>query len=472
MSQSLSPALQQNVPEDACGEKHLQPARLFCEDDQATLCDKCFLAQEHQNHVVCGVQEVAEHYRKLFQELLTTLKAKLEAANSLLAEEQERMAMVQEEEQNFKDVIESEYEMMFRLMTEEKGTRFQNLQGCVFSPNLREASLSQLMEFATELEEKLQETLQQAVKRVSKKMVELTNKRNHWLLNKKKKMLLQGLDSLGRENMRKLQASEGRLSEQICSLQKTTAELEKKCGEAASVLLKDARDCLERIGGPLLLQCLEPAQITDPSLCQIPGMSKMLEAFQRPITLDRQTAHPYLVLSEDLRSVRLRNVQLERPGNPGRFDFRASVLGVESFTSGRHYWEVDVENATKWQLGVYGDFVSRKGIVPKASGDKVLLMGSMMGTDYTFWVFPSLKRVSLGQQMHKLGVFLDYKYGQISFYDVSKRLLIYNFSRLVFQGALRPIFSLCFPNGDTNSDTLSICLPNISRNVTVSSQSS
>ncbi|XP_066093594.1 probable E3 ubiquitin-protein ligase TRIML2 [Saccopteryx bilineata] len=441
MSQKLSPALQQNIPEDACGEKHLQPARLFCEDDQATLCDKCFLAREHQNHVVCGVQEVAENYRKLFQELLIPLKAKLEAANSLLAEEQERMAMVQEEEQNFKDVIESEYEMMFRLMTEEKGTRFQNLQGCVFSPNLREANLSQLMEFATELEEKLQETLQ-------------------------------GLDSLGRENMRKLQASEVRLSEQICSLQKTTAELEKKCGESASVLLKDARNCLERIGGPLLLQCLEPAQITDPSLCQIPGMSKVLEALQRPITLDRQTAHPYLVLSEDLRSVRLRNVQLERPGNPGRFDFRASVLGVESFTSGRHYWEVDVENATKWQLGVYGDFVSRKGIVPKASGDKVLLMGSMMGTDYTFWVFPSLKRVSLGQQMHKVGVFLDYKCGQISFYDVSKRLLIYNFSRLVFQGALRPIFSLCFPNGDTNSDTLSICLPNISSNVTVSSQSS
>ncbi|KAM8784438.1 putative E3 ubiquitin-protein ligase TRIML2 [Rhynchonycteris naso] len=437
MSQTLRPRLQQDIPEDACREEHLQPARLFCEDDQATLCDKCFLAQGHQNHAVRGVQEVAENYRKLFQELLTTLKAKLEAAKSLLAEEQERM----EEEQNFKGVIESEYEMMFWLMTEENGTKFQNLQGCVFNPNLRETNLSQLMEFAKELEEKFQETLQ-------------------------------GLDSLGRENMNKLHASEVRLSEQICSLQKITAELEKKCGESTSVLLKGARDCLERIGGSLLLDCLEPAQLTDPSLCQIPGMSKMLEMLQRPITLDCQTAHPYLVLSEDLRSLRLRNVQLDIPGNPSRFDFRASVLGVESFTSGRHYWEVDVENATKWQLGVYGDFISRKGVVPRASGDKVLLMGSMMETDYTFWVFPSLKRVSLGQQMHKVGVFLDYKYGQISFYDVTKRLLIYNFSRLVFQGALRPIFSLCFPNGDTNSDTLRICLPNVPCNVTVSSQSS
>lgn len=189
--------------------------------------------------------------------------------------------------------------------------------------------------------------------------------------------------------------------------------------------------------------------------------------------MDPKTAHPCLVLSEDLRSVRLRNAQQDVPGTPGRFVFGATVLGVESFTSGRHYWEVDVEKATKWQLGVSEVSASRHGALPTNSGNKVLLMCSLMGTSYTFWAFPPLKRVSLrGEQMHKVGVFLDREYGQISFYDVTNRSLIYNFSSLTFRGALRPIFSLCIPSGVTNSDSLSLCLPPVSScDVTVSPQS-
>lgn len=187
-----------------------------------------------------------------------------------------------------------------------------------------------------------------------------------------------------------------------------------------------------------------------------------------PITLDHRTAHPCLVLSEDLRSVRLRNVQQDMSGHPERFDFSAAVLGVESFTSGRHYWEVDVEKATQWQLGIYGGFAYRND-----SRDKVLLTGTMMGTDYIFWTFPPLRRVSLRERVHSVGVFLNYEYGQVSFYDVTNRSLIYNFSGLTFQGALRPIFSLCVPNGRMNSDSLSICLPHVSFcNGTVSPQSS
>ncbi|XP_008144485.2 probable E3 ubiquitin-protein ligase TRIML2 [Eptesicus fuscus] len=413
-----------SIPGDAACRDHLEPLLLFCEDDQVTLCRQCFLSQEHRNHVVRGVHEAAEDFRKLFRELLSTLKQKLEAAKSLLAEEQENMGLVQAEEQNFKEMVKSEYKMMIRLVIEENEMNFQNLQGYTFNPHLREANWSPLMKLTAELEEKYQETLQR-------------------------------LNRLGRENVNKLQESEVRLYEQIVSLHGVTAELEKKCGEPSLVLLKDAR-ALELSGVSLLCQGLEPARITDPSLCRTPGPSKMLELFQRPITLDPKTANSCLVLSEDLRSIRLGNVQQEVPGNPEIFDFSASVLGVESFTSGRHYWEVDVEKATNWQLGIFEDSAAR--LMHKG---KILLMGSRMGTKYTFWVFPPLKGIYLEEQIHKVGVFLDYKYGQISFYDVTKRLLIYNFSGLVFKGALRPVFSLCSPNEGTNSDSLSICLPDV-----------
>ncbi|XP_062069706.1 probable E3 ubiquitin-protein ligase TRIML2 [Lepus europaeus] len=429
MSKRLSPQVQNNTADDASCEAHLEALQLFCDDDQITLCSKCFQSQEHKHHVVYGVQEAAEYYRKLLHEMLNALKEKLEVAKSILADEQERMVMIQEEEQNFKGMIESEYRTRFQLWSEENDLNSRRLEAHMFDSNLREASLNQLTRFGTELEEKSQE-------------------------------MLQRLNDLGRENMNKLKESEARVSEQISKLQSITTELEKKCGESAFALLQDAKHFLER-SEALLLQCLEPAHITEMNLCHIKGMSKMLRALQRNITLDPETAHPCLVFSEDLRSVRCGSIQQDAPGNLGRFDFGATVLGVECFTSGRHYWEVDVEKATKWQLGVCRDSIQMKGSRTSAPGDRVLLMGAKMGTNYTFWVFPPLKKVSLRKQILKVGVFLDCKYGQISFYNVTEQSLIYNFSNLTLQGALKPMFSLCIPNGAMDLDSLTVCPPHI-----------
>ncbi|XP_063666145.1 probable E3 ubiquitin-protein ligase TRIML2 isoform X2 [Pan troglodytes] len=371
MSKRLSPQLQHNITEDTYCETHLEPTRLFCDVDQITLCSKCFQSQEHKHHMVCGIQEAAENYRKLFQEILNTSREKLEAAKSILTEEQERMAMIQR------------------------------------------------------------------------------------------------LGRVGRENMEKLKESEARASEQVRSLLKLIVELEKKCGEGTLALLKNAKYSLER-SKSLLLEHLEPAHITDLSLCHIRGLSSMFRVLQRHLTLDPETAHPCLALSEDLRTMRLRHGQQDGAGNPERLDFSAMVLAAESFTSGRHYWEVDVGKATRWQVGIYHSSADTKGSTARASGEKVLLTGSVMGTEWTLWVFPPLKRLFLEKKLDTVGVFLDCEHGQISFYNVTETSLIYNFSHCAFQGALRPVFSLCIPNGDTSPDSLTILQHGPSCDATVS----
>uniref|UniRef100_A0A2I3SHA2 Tripartite motif family like 2 n=2 Tax=Pan troglodytes TaxID=9598 RepID=A0A2I3SHA2_PANTR len=424
MSKRLSPQLQHNITEDTYCETHLEPTRLFCDVDQITLCSKCFQSQEHKHHMVCGIQEAAENYRKLFQEILNTSREKLEAAKSILTDEQERMAMIQEEEQNFKKMIESEYSMRLRLLNEECEQNLQRQQECVSDLNLRETLLNQVIKLATELEEMFQE-------------------------------MLQRLGRVGRENMEKLKESEARASEQVRSLLKLIVELEKKCGEGTLALLKNAKYSLER-SKSLLLEHLEPAHITDLSLCHIRGLSSMFRVLQRHLTLDPETAHPCLALSEDLRTMRLRHGQQDGAGNPERLDFSAMVLAAESFTSGRHYWEVDVGKATRWQVGIYHGSADAKGSTARVSGEKVLLTGSVMGTEWTLWVFPPLKRLFLEKKLDTVGVFLDCEHGQISFYNVTETSLIYNFSHCAFQGALRPVFSLCIPNGDTSPDSLTI----------------
>uniref|UniRef100_A0A8C8TCZ7 E3 ubiquitin-protein ligase TRIML2 n=1 Tax=Peromyscus maniculatus bairdii TaxID=230844 RepID=A0A8C8TCZ7_PERMB len=381
MSQKPMPSLLRSLTEEACCGTHLQPLQLFCDDDQVTLCSECFQSAEHKQHVVYGIQEAAEYYRKLLQETLGVLREKLEAAKSLLMEEQERMVVIQEDEQRFKDMIRTEYNMRFLLLTEELELCFLRLSVCESDLDLKDAHQNELRNFSAELNHEFQEMLQNA-----------------------------------------------------------------KC-------------YLERIES-LLLQSLKPAQITDLSSCLILRMNKTLLRFQRHITLDPDTAHPSLVLSEDLRSMRFGDIPHSVPDNPGRLDFSASVLGTESFNSGRHYWEVAVGQATQWQLGVC-DCTERKDSILQASGNKFLLMGSMMGADYTFWIFPPLRKVCLGKQMFQVGVFLDCGCGQVSFYNVTEQSFIYSFSDLTFQGAVTPIFSLCVPSGGVSSDSLTVCLPQI-----------
>ncbi|KYO21510.1 hypothetical protein Y1Q_0001697 [Alligator mississippiensis] len=63
------------------------------------------------------------------------------------------------------------------------------------------------------------------------------------------------------------------------------------------------------------------------------------------VSLDPDTAHPWLLLSANWKSVKWATKQQHLPQNPERFDTVSCVLGREGFTSGKHYWEVGVK---KW----------------------------------------------------------------------------------------------------------------------------
>ncbi|XP_020839073.1 erythroid membrane-associated protein isoform X2 [Phascolarctos cinereus] len=173
------------------------------------------------------------------------------------------------------------------------------------------------------------------------------------------------------------------------------------------------------------------------------------------VTLDPDTAHPKLLLSEDLRSVRLGDKRQDVPDNPKRFDFVVSVLGSPSITSGCHYWEVCVGEKTKWILGVCSESVSRKGKITASPSNGHWLLRQSRMNEYEALTSPQTF-FRLKESPRRVGIFLDYEAGFVSFYNATNKSHIYTFIH-AFSGPLRPFFEPCLHDEGKNVAPLIIC---------------
>ncbi|XP_044839269.1 butyrophilin subfamily 2 member A1-like [Mauremys mutica] len=144
------------------------------------------------------------------------------------------------------------------------------------------------------------------------------------------------------------------------------------------------------------------------------------------VTLDPNTAHPNLVLSEDQKSVRWAERRQRLPNNPERFDSSACVLGCEGFTSGRHCWEVEVRAGRYWAVGVARASVRRKGEIshsPKRGIWAVERCGWGL-----FWALTSPETpLPLSWVPSRIRVCLDCDRGQVTFIDAGDQAPIFTF---------------------------------------------
>ncbi|XP_024657057.2 E3 ubiquitin-protein ligase TRIM21-like [Maylandia zebra] len=174
------------------------------------------------------------------------------------------------------------------------------------------------------------------------------------------------------------------------------------------------------------------------------------------VTLDVDTAHPDLILSDDGKQVCHSDVEKKLPDNPERFSHCVDVLGEQSFSSGRFYFEVQVKGKTAWDLGVATESINRKGNIKLRPQDGFWTVVLRNGNEYKAAASPPV-RLCLHPGPEKVGVFVDYEEGLVSFYDVGAAALIYSFTGCSFTHKLHPYFSPCFNDGGKNSATLIIC---------------
>ncbi|XP_031712041.1 E3 ubiquitin-protein ligase TRIM21-like [Anarrhichthys ocellatus] len=173
------------------------------------------------------------------------------------------------------------------------------------------------------------------------------------------------------------------------------------------------------------------------------------------VTLDPDTANPWLILSDDGNQVKCGDVQKNLPDNPKRFDSCVCVLAKQSFSSGRFYYEVQVEGKTEWDLGVARESINRKGHITLSPQKGYWTIWLRNVNEYKACVGPSIC-LSLKSQPQKVGVFVDYEEGLVSFYDVKSAALIYSFTGCCFTEKLYPYFGPFLNNNGKNSAPLII----------------
>ncbi|KAM9034372.1 putative E3 ubiquitin-protein ligase TRIML1 [Sarcophilus harrisii] len=256
-----------------------------------------------------------------------------------------------------------------------------------------------------------------------------------------------------RRNLLQLEENENKLFQQIQKLQQVKFEVEENLDKMPLEMIQAMPDTLKKKKELVLQRPLFPS-ISWPTY-SIRGIREMLRSFLRDITLDPESAHPHLILSEDLKRVQYGSICQNLPDNKERFDCVLGVLGAQKFNSGKHYWEVEVGGKTEWELGICKDSVRRKGKHSFSSVDAMTITGFTSGNSFFFYT--SDKNFQWHRSLHKVGIFLDYDKQQIAFYDVTYRSLIYSKSNMDFEGPLRPYFSPCLPNLKSTPGSLIIC---------------
>ncbi|XP_078022685.1 E3 ubiquitin-protein ligase TRIM21-like [Epinephelus lanceolatus] len=182
---------------------------------------------------------------------------------------------------------------------------------------------------------------------------------------------------------------------------------------------------------------------------------KRVQQYAVDVTLDPDTANPHLILSDDGKQVSLGDVEKNLPDNPERFSLFFCVLGKQSFSSGRSYFEVQVKGKTKWDLGVARESIDRKGVITMRPQDGYWTICLINRNEYEVLADPPV-RLSLKSRPQKVGVFVDYEEGLVSFYDVDAAALIYSFTGCSFTEKLFPYFSPCNNDDGKNSAPLII----------------
>ncbi|XP_067321476.1 zinc finger protein RFP-like isoform X2 [Anolis sagrei] len=380
-------------PKTVC-EKHQQPLKLFCRDDVTPVCEQCKLSEEHKDHEVIPREEAAQEYKN---------------------------------------------------------------QICCCIPNLRKVE-EKLLSSQEDTVQESQHLLEKAEEH-RQKMVDIFKELRD-LLEVSEKAFLGQLDNTKKEIEEEKVEHLARISRELSSLTTLIQEMEEKCQQPASELLENVRSILQRsemkeksempLPFPSTLKWIVCSSWMDNVYLE--SITKQFKdslldgaaLHKECLTFDPVTAHPCLMLSKDEKKLKMLEEYRDLPSHPERFNQVPAVLAKEGFSSGRHFWDVEVGLEPEWAVGVARKSVRRKGAVGFSAKEGIWVFGTW-GYHYLALNHPDFNIVRSSELLKKIRVFLNYIGGTIAFFDLKTARLLFAFSGAQFLG--EPVYPFFFLNG-------------------------
>nr|XP_020464067.1 E3 ubiquitin-protein ligase TRIM39-like [Monopterus albus] len=158
------------------------------------------------------------------------------------------------------------------------------------------------------------------------------------------------------------------------------------------------------------------------------------------MTFDPCTANDLLLFSEDFKQVQTSHIWWFGNENLHKFNRYAYVLGKRGFSKGRFYYEVQVARKTGWDLGVVRESKRVKKTFTPSPKNGVWIIRLRSNTKCKALTNVPVN-IPLMKKPERVGVFVDYEKGLVSFYDVDTAALIYSFTDCTFNEKIYPFFS-------------------------------
>ncbi|XP_045902064.1 zinc-binding protein A33 [Micropterus dolomieu] len=280
------------------------------------------------------------------------------------------------------------------------------------------------------------------------------------------------LERLGRERqkqLKQLKEREKKIADQGKDLERAITVLNSKLAEDDSPkLLKEIQDLIKRSQVSFVLPAevdteVRSGQFVGPIQYRIwKRMKSCLYPNITSVTFDPETAHPNLSLSKSCTSVWFEEDKdtTDCQANPRRFHYYYCVLGHQGFTTGRHYWEVEVGRKTAWRLGVARDDISRGEMAASGTSSGLWTM-ALKGGSVVAYTDPKPTKVNVSVSLVRIGVFLDCEKEEVSFYNAVTMAPIYTFTIGTVMGPLFPFYNPCDLDDGKNMAAIKIFNPSI-----------